>query len=114
MSNKRLESLILPELNLASEYYTEEEMTKFKKPKKRVKKLRTKPKMLTAAELAATIVEDRAPVLGDHGSRRRHDGDDVKKNLKNGDASSSKGEFTDWMDIDDLPGEFSSFNEKLV
>ena len=34
--NKRLESLILPEPKLASEYYNEEEMTKFKKPKKKV------------------------------------------------------------------------------
>lgn len=37
LANKRLETLQLPELKLASEYYNEEELAKFKKPKKKVK-----------------------------------------------------------------------------
>lgn len=36
LANKRLESLKLAEPKLASEYYSEEELTKFKKPKKKV------------------------------------------------------------------------------
>lgn len=36
LANKRLESLKLAEPKLASEYYNEEEMAKFKKPKKKV------------------------------------------------------------------------------
>lgn len=36
LANKRLESLQLAEPKLASEYYTEEELAKFKKPKKKV------------------------------------------------------------------------------
>lgn len=33
---KRVESLDLPALQVASDYYTEQEMIKFKKPKKKV------------------------------------------------------------------------------
>lgn len=36
LANKRLESLQLTEPKLASEYYNEEELAKFKKPKKKV------------------------------------------------------------------------------
>lgn len=36
LANKRLESLQMIEPKLASEYYTEEELAKFKKPKKKV------------------------------------------------------------------------------
>uniref|UniRef100_A0A6M2DL00 Putative snrnp associated protein n=1 Tax=Xenopsylla cheopis TaxID=163159 RepID=A0A6M2DL00_XENCH len=52
LSNKRLESLNLPELKLASEYFTPEEIA-FKKPKKKVRKIRQKPKMLKADDLLA-------------------------------------------------------------
>lgn len=53
LANKRLESLMTPELRLASDYYNEEELTKFKKPKKKMKtkKIRPKGKILTADEL---------------------------------------------------------------
>lgn len=54
LSNKKLESLVLPDLTLASEYYNEEEMAKFKKPKKKVRKIRAKGKLLTADELEAS------------------------------------------------------------
>lgn len=52
LNNKRLESLNLPELKLASEYFTPEEIA-FKKPKKKVRKIRQKPKMLKADDLLA-------------------------------------------------------------
>jgi SART-1 family len=36
LKKKMLHSLQMPDLQLASEYYTNEEMTQFKKPKKKV------------------------------------------------------------------------------
>ncbi|XP_022918129.1 U4/U6.U5 tri-snRNP-associated protein 1 [Onthophagus taurus] len=46
LANKKLESLQGPGLTLASEYYNEEELTKFKKPKKKkVRKIREKGKL---------------------------------------------------------------------
>lgn len=36
LANKKLETLRMPELKLASEYYNEDELAKFKKPKKKV------------------------------------------------------------------------------
>ncbi|KAG8223738.1 hypothetical protein J437_LFUL003103 [Ladona fulva] len=49
LQKKTLESLNLPAPRLASEYFTEEEMEKFKKPKKKVRKIRKKP--LRASDL---------------------------------------------------------------
>lgn len=54
LANKRLESLS-NQLTLASEYYNEEELAKFKKPKKKMKKLRSKGKILTADDLEQQI-----------------------------------------------------------
>lgn len=51
LANKRIETLGDKQLTLASEYYNEEELAKFKKPKKKIKKLRTKGKILTAEDL---------------------------------------------------------------
>ena len=39
LANKKLETLQMAEPKLASEYYNEEELAKFKKPKKKVKKI---------------------------------------------------------------------------
>ncbi|EZA53434.1 U4/U6.U5 tri-snRNP-associated protein [Ooceraea biroi] len=44
LANKRLESLQMAEPKLASEYYNEEELAKFKKPKKKIRKIRKKLK----------------------------------------------------------------------
>lgn len=45
MANKRLESLEMPSLTIASDYFTEEEINaKFKKTKKKVRKIRNKVK----------------------------------------------------------------------
>lgn len=86
-ANKKLESLKLPEPKLASEYYSEEELAKFKKPKKVVRKLRQK-KMLKAADL----VLDNNDYLRDLGSRR---------NRKN-EESKVKDEAESIMDVDDM------------
>ncbi|KAJ8687858.1 hypothetical protein QAD02_023653 [Eretmocerus hayati] len=65
LANKRLESLELPEPKLASEYYNPEEMVKFKKTKKKVRKIRGKK--LKADDL----ILDRNDYLRDLGCRRR-------------------------------------------
>lgn len=50
LAKKRLESIADKNLVLASEYYNEEEMAKFNKPKKKTRKIRSKGK-LTADDL---------------------------------------------------------------
>ncbi len=59
------ESLSLPPPSLASEYLTQEEATSFKKVKKKVRKIRKKPKVVTADDLLPLGNEE------DMGSRRR-------------------------------------------
>ncbi|CAH0554749.1 unnamed protein product [Brassicogethes aeneus] len=51
LAKKKLETIAEKNLVLATEYYNEEELAKFKKPKKKVRKIRTKGKLLTAEEL---------------------------------------------------------------
>ncbi|KAG5888097.1 hypothetical protein JTB14_021897 [Gonioctena quinquepunctata] len=51
LAKKTLESIAEKNLTLASEYYNEEELAKFKKPKKKVRKIRSKGKLLTNDEL---------------------------------------------------------------
>ncbi|XP_012266756.2 U4/U6.U5 tri-snRNP-associated protein 1 [Athalia rosae] len=65
LANKKLETLRMPELKLASEYYSDAELAKFKKPKKKIRKIRRK-KMLKADDL----VPDTTDYLRDLGSRR--------------------------------------------
>ncbi|KAG5320778.1 SNUT1 protein, partial [Pseudoatta argentina] len=83
LANKKLETLQMAEPKLASEYYNEEELAKFKKPKKKIRKIRTKKKLKA---------DDLVPVdndyLRDLGSRRRKKPEDSKDN--------------DTLDVDDL------------
>lgn len=83
LANKKLETLQVAEPKLASEYYNEEELAKFKKPKKKIRKIRTKKKLKA---------DDLVPVdndyLRDLGSRRRKKPEDSKDN--------------DILDVDDL------------
>lgn len=81
LANKRLESLQLAEPKLASEYYNEQELAKFKKPKKKVRKIRKKLK-------AEDLVPEDNDYLRDLGSRRSKRPKDVKDN--------------DSLDVDDL------------
>lgn len=67
LANKRIESLLTTQLNLASDYYNEEELAKFKKPKRKMKKMRAKGKILTADELEQQV--DRKGIE-DIGTRR--------------------------------------------
>lgn len=65
---RNTESLSTSYPTLATEYYTEEEMVKFKKPKNVRKKVR-KPKRLKADELSNMILP--VTTVEDYGSRRR-------------------------------------------
>lgn len=67
LQNKTLESLNEEPLRLASDHYTEEELTKFKKPKKKIKKIRQKLKADDLLELAGDATEEGK----DLGSRKR-------------------------------------------
>lgn len=89
LANKRLESLQLAEPKLASEYYNEEELTKFKKPKKKIRKIRSK-KALKADDL----IPEPTDYLRDLGSRRR----------RREEVSKAKDEPEDIMDTDDFEG----------
>ncbi|KAG5674371.1 hypothetical protein PVAND_004345 [Polypedilum vanderplanki] len=83
LENKRLETLNLDPLKIASDCFTEEELTKFKKPKKKVKKIRQKLKADDLLEIAGDSSSNK-----DLGSRKRKDDDELKKVVLN---------------IDDLP-----------
>lgn len=85
LANKKLESLVLPELTIAREYYSQEELVAFKKPKKKVRKIRKK--VLKADDLLSNSND----YLRDLGSRRR-----IREEPREGD--------TDPLDIDDLEG----------
>lgn len=92
LANKRLETLKLADPKLASEYYNDEELAKFKKPKKKIRKIR-QTKVLKADDL----VPDTKDYLRDLGSRRKRKSDDVKP----------KEELTDILDTADyqMPSE---------
>ncbi|XP_070497919.1 U4/U6.U5 tri-snRNP-associated protein 1 [Chironomus tepperi] len=76
LQGKTLESLNENPLRLASDHYTEEELTKFKKPKRKVKKLRQK---LKADELLE-ITGDNTDQNKDLGSRKKRE--DKPKSVK--------------------------------
>lgn len=69
LQNKTLESLNTEPLKLASDHFTEEELTKFKKPKKKVKKIRQKLKADDLLEIAGEATE----VSKDLGSRKHRE-----------------------------------------
>ena len=67
LQNKTLESLDTEPLRLANDYYTAEELTKFKKPKKKIKKIRQKFRADDLLEIAG----DTTDVGKDLGSRAK-------------------------------------------
>lgn len=79
------QSLEMPSLSIASEYYTPQEMVSFKKTKRRVKKIRKKEKQTAVDEL---LLDDTRS--SDFGSRTRgrgrkqleDDGEEVKEEVK--------------------------------
>ncbi|XP_047120223.1 U4/U6.U5 tri-snRNP-associated protein 1 [Schistocerca piceifrons] len=100
LQKKRVESLVLPAPQLASEYYTAEEVeVKFKKPKKKVRKIRKKP--LKAEELANQV-----PSTWDFATRsiKREEGSDADECVINPlNQVVVKQEPDEVMDVDDLP-----------
>ncbi|OQR67454.1 hypothetical protein BIW11_13517 [Tropilaelaps mercedesae] len=69
LQQKQKESLVLPLPELARDYMTADEMASFKKPKKKVRKIR-KREMLKADDLLP-LDDEPAGGSGDHGSRRQ-------------------------------------------
>lgn len=69
LQNKTLESLNTEPLRLASDHFSAEELTKFKKPKKKVKKIRQKLKADDLLEIAGDATEKNKDI----GSRRRRE-----------------------------------------
>ncbi|XP_035727940.1 U4/U6.U5 tri-snRNP-associated protein 1-like [Vespa mandarinia] len=86
LANKKLESLQTREPQLASEYYNEQELEKFKKPKKKIRKIRTKRKLK-----ADDLMPQENDYLRDLGSRRSKKTEEAKEN----DGT---------LDVDDLEG----------
>ncbi|XP_038643397.1 U4/U6.U5 tri-snRNP-associated protein 1 [Scyliorhinus canicula] len=62
------QTLEMPQMKLASEFYTEEEMVTFKKTKRRVKKIRKKEMALKADDL---LTQGHESTVKDYGSRDR-------------------------------------------
>uniref|UniRef100_UPI00398E920D U4/U6.U5 tri-snRNP-associated protein 1 n=1 Tax=Pristiophorus japonicus TaxID=55135 RepID=UPI00398E920D len=62
------QTLDMPQLKVASEFYTEEEMVTFKKTKRRVKKIRKKETTIKADDL---LVQGHESTITDYGSRDR-------------------------------------------
>ncbi|XP_067623930.1 U4/U6.U5 tri-snRNP-associated protein 1 [Eurosta solidaginis] len=73
LAGKRLETLEDARIALASDTFSEAEIAKFKKPKKKVKKLRKK---LKVEDLLATNDEPMEQNFGSRGGRHRDGGDD--------------------------------------
>lgn len=66
---KRIETLESRPLRIASEYYTAEEMVSFKKPKRRVKKIRSSKEILKADDLLKDVAAE--STTSDLGSRSK-------------------------------------------
>ncbi|XP_073320797.1 U4/U6.U5 tri-snRNP-associated protein 1 [Pagrus major] len=85
------QSLEMPALSIASEYYTPQEMVGFKKTKRRVKKIRKKEKLTVADELALDDTRNT-----DFGSRTRGRGrkklDEEGKEVKEEEEEEGEGE----------------------
>lgn len=81
LQQKKIESLEMKPLQIASEYYTSEEMSSFKKVKRRVKKVRPKSdRVLKADDLLQDTNEE--PASADLGSRSRKSKTDDEPNVE--------------------------------
>ncbi|KAJ8938700.1 hypothetical protein NQ318_007988 [Aromia moschata] len=75
LAKKKLESIPEKQLTIASEYYNEEELAKFKKPKKKVRKIRSKGKLLTADELEEQPKNTGIEAIGSRRPKYKNDPD---------------------------------------
>lgn len=89
LAKKTIESIAETQLKLASEYYNEEELAKFKKPKKKVRKMRSKGKLLTADELQEQPQNTGIEAIGSRRPKYKNDPD---------------------LNIDDVPCKFNFFS----
>ncbi|KAJ8396434.1 hypothetical protein AAFF_G00017400 [Aldrovandia affinis] len=105
--HNQAQSLDLPALTIASEYYTPQEMVGFKKTKRRVKKIRKKEKTAKSEDL---LIDDTRST--DFGSRTRGRGRremEERGSLKTGHRKQLKGQRTD--DDDFTPPEPTMLEE---
>lgn len=95
MKGKRLESLDTKKYQLASEFYTQDEMVQFRKVKKgkKEKNIR-KRKVLKASDLVPVEAPGEGSKSRDFG-RRRRDSDDADADVKNEDLKQEEGEISD-------------------
>ncbi|XP_054260871.1 U4/U6.U5 tri-snRNP-associated protein 1 [Macrosteles quadrilineatus] len=117
--HKRVESLSLPAPQLASDYYTEQELVQFKKPKKKVRKIRERKKVLKADDLLAENTED---WLKDLGTRRTPqvnikpdpEAFDIEGYSSRGNVALKDEPMDDPMDVDDMPEVTEDLSEVKV
>ncbi|KAF5308501.1 hypothetical protein FQR65_LT06166 [Abscondita terminalis] len=72
LANKIVENLGTTQLTIASDYYNEEEMSKFKKPKKKIRKTRVKGNLLTADALERSVEASTSKHSGKMHIEREH------------------------------------------
>ena len=88
LQQKKLQSLECQPLKIASEYYTEQEMSSFKKVKRRVKKVRSRSdQVLKADDLLQGAAAESAS--SDLGSRSRKAKTDEPANIAQDDQGTS-------------------------
>ncbi|KAI1903209.1 hypothetical protein AGOR_G00024870 [Albula goreensis] len=92
--HSQAQSLELPALTVASEYYTPQEMVGFKKTKRRVKKIRKKEKMVKPEDL---LVDDTRST--DFGSRTRGRGRQVAEEEVGGPEAGADEEASEAADV---------------
>ncbi|KAF5291182.1 hypothetical protein FQA39_LY14424 [Lamprigera yunnana] len=90
LANKVVENLSTTRLTLASDYYNDEELSKFKKPRKKMRKMRVKGKLFTADALERSVE-----------ASSRHVGKSFKEHLDIDDVPAVKSEIKLEEEIDD-------------
>nr|DBA17106.1 TPA: hypothetical protein GDO54_002601 [Pyxicephalus adspersus] len=104
--HNQAQTLEVPGLKLASEYYTPEEMVSFKKTKRRVKKIRKKEKSVPAEDLILMKPDTRESDYGSRsrgrGRRRREASDDEGEIIEHKEAHPKSDDLrVESMDISD-------------
>ncbi|XP_052895263.1 U4/U6.U5 tri-snRNP-associated protein 1 [Anopheles moucheti] len=98
LEKKKLDSLETTPLTLVSDYFTETELSSFKKPKKKVRKIRQK---LRADDLLASLPAEES--MADLGSRSRRNERSGTRAVTTEDRKSIRARAAEILDTDDTP-----------
>uniref|UniRef100_A0A182VSG8 U4/U6.U5 tri-snRNP-associated protein 1 n=1 Tax=Anopheles minimus TaxID=112268 RepID=A0A182VSG8_9DIPT len=98
LEKKKLDSLETTPLTLVSDYFTETELSTFKKPKKKVRKIRQK---LRADDLLASLPVEES--MADLGSRSRRNDRSGARTVTSEDRKSIRARAAEILDTDDTP-----------